>query len=58
MNQYSYNGSATYFGRLSFQLQIEKKQMLFTVINLNTVHTGVFTYQAINFVWIVCPKSS
>ena len=44
-NQYSYNGSFTFFDRLSFWVQIEKKQTPSTVFKLNTVHTGVFTYQ-------------
>ena len=45
LNQNSYNGSFTIFDTLSFQNQIKKKQMPFTVTKLNTVHTGVFTYQ-------------
>ena len=45
LNKYSCNGSFTYFDRLSFQVQIEKKQTPFSVTKLNTVHTGVFTHQ-------------
>ena len=44
LNQFCKNASLTFFGRLSFQVQIEKKHMPFTVSKLNTVHTGVFTY--------------
>ena len=52
LNQYACNGSFSYFDRLSFQLQIEKKQTPFTVTNLNTAHTGVFTYQPDECDWI------
>ena len=48
LNQYSQNGSFTYFDRLSFQVQINKKQTSFTVTKLNTLHTGVFTYRQKN----------
>ena len=44
-NQYSYIDSFTLFLRLNFQVQIEKKQTLFNVTKLNTVHNGVFTYK-------------
>ena len=44
LKQSFYNGSFKYFGRMGFQVQIEKKQTPFTVTKLNTVHTGVFTY--------------
>ena len=51
LNQYTYNGSFTYFDRLSFPVQIQKNQTLFTVTKLNTVHTGVFTYQPNTIDW-------
>ena len=43
LNQYSSNGSVTYFDSLIFQAQFEKKQTEFTLTMLNTVYTGVFT---------------
>ena len=52
LNQYAYNGSFNDFDRLSFQVQIEKEEMPFTVTNLNTVHIGVFTYQPKHYDWI------
>ena len=48
----------TYSGRLRFQAQIEKKQMLFTVTKLNTLQTGVFTYQPNKSDWIFGPDFS
>ena len=58
MNQNSHNGSLIYFDRLSFYVQMEKKQNPFSVIKLNTKHADVFTYQTINYVWITDPKNS
>ena len=52
LNQYSYRGSFTYFDTLGFQVEIEKKQTPFTITKLNTVHTGVFTYQPAKYEWI------
>ena len=51
LNQHFYNSSLNYFDRLSFQVQIEKKQTSFTVTNLNTVLIGVFNYQTNNYDW-------
>ena len=45
LNEYSYYGSFTYSEKLSFQIEIEMKQVPFTPIKLNTVGNGVFTYQ-------------
>ena len=53
-----YNGFFANSERLSFHVQIEKKQMPFTVIKLNTVHTGVFCYQPNNYDWITSTKNS
>ena len=58
LNQHFYNGSFTYLDRLSVQAQIEKEQMRVTVTNLNTIHTGVFTYQPNKYDWIFCPELS
>ena len=38
-------GSFRTFDRSSFLVEIEKKESSYTVNKLNTVHTGVFTYQ-------------
>ena len=58
LNQYLYNGSFTYFIRLSFQVQTEKKKTQFTVTELNTVDTGVFTYQPNKYDWITSTANS
>ena len=42
-NKYFYNGCFTYFDRLNFQGQNEKKQTSVTVTEVNTVNTAVFT---------------
>ena len=47
VNQFSCKGSITFSDRLSFCVQIEKKQTQFSVTKLNTVHTGVLTNQII-----------
>ena len=44
LNQFSYNGSFSYFAKLSFQVQIEKRKTPITVTKLNVVNTGVLTY--------------
>ena len=44
LKQYSYSGSVAFFDRLRFQVQIEKKQLPFTVTKLKNVHNGVFTH--------------
>ena len=49
LNQYFYNGSFTYFDGLSFQVQIEKKQLPSTVTKLNTVQIGISTDQPSNY---------
>ena len=58
LNQYSLYGSFTYFNRLRFQVQTEKKQNLFTETRLNTVHTGVFTYQSKQYKYNTGPSKS
>ena len=58
LNQYFYIGSFIYFDRLSFQVQIEKKQKLFTVTKLKTVHGGVITYQPKKYGLTTCFDSS
>ena len=58
LNQYSYCGSFTYFDGQSFQVQIEKKQTPFTPTKLNTVPTGVFTYQPNSYDWIIRTENS
>ena len=58
LNQYFYNCSFTCLDGLRFLVQNEKnEQMPFSVTNLTTVHTVVFTYQPINYDWYVSPKS-
>ena len=57
INQYSNKGAFTFFDRLTFEVQIEKRQTPFTVINLNTVNTGVFTYQPKNYDWITSTET-
>ena len=42
-NQFNQKGSFTYFDRLSFHVQNEKKHFPFSVTKLNIVHTGVFS---------------
>ena len=54
----SYNGSFTYSVRLSFQVQIEQEQYLFTITKLKTVRTGVFDYQPKITNWIIDPYNS
>ena len=58
LNQYSYKYFFPYFHRLSFQVQIEKKQTPPIVTKFNIVHTGVFTYQPIIYDWITSFASS
>ena len=43
-NRNSFKSSFTYFDRLRFQLQIEKKKVPFAVTKMKTVRTGVFIY--------------
>ena len=50
--------AVTSFEKLSFQIQVEKKQTPFTVSKLNTLHKGVFTDQSINDGWITGPGIS
>ena len=52
INHYSHYSSSYYFDRLSFQVEIEKKQTPFLVTILNTVHTAVFTNQPNSYDWI------
>ena len=40
LNQLSFNGSFTFLDRLSFQVQIDKKQTAFTVGKFTTAHNG------------------
>ena len=58
LNQFFYKGSFTYFDRLSFQVQIEKKQTLFAVTKQKIVQTGVFTYQPKICDWITSTDNS
>ena len=57
-NQFTQNGSFTYFDRLSFHVQNEKKHIPFSVTKLNIVHTGVFVSQPNNYHWITGPENS
>ena len=52
LNQYFYCGFSTDCDTLSFQVQIERTQTLFTVTKLNTVHINVFIYQPKFLIWI------
>ena len=58
LNCYSYKIYFTYFDRITFQVQVEKKQIPITVTKLNIVPTGVITYQHINYDWITGPENS
>ena len=58
LNQFSYNGSFIYFDRLSFQVEIEEEQTPFTVTKMNTVQTGVLTYQLNIYDWITSIANS
>ena len=53
LDQHFYNGFCIFSDGLSFQVQIDKNQLSFTVTELNTVHFGVFTYQLYNYDWVV-----
>ena len=52
MDQQTFNGSFTYSDILHFQGLLEKEEVHLTVTKLNTVLTGVFTYQPDNFIWV------
>ena len=54
--QPTYNGSFSYFDRLTFQVGNEQKQTISLVTKLITVHTGVFTYQPKIIHWIIVPE--
>ena len=58
LNQFFYNASLTYSDRLSFQVEIEKRQWPFTVTKKNTVYTGLFTYQPMKYEWITGTSNS
>ena len=58
LNQKFLNRNVTYFHRMRFQVQIEKKRTPFTVTVLDTVHTGVFTYQPKSYDWITRTANS
>ena len=58
LSQYTYKGSFTYFDRMRFQVQTEKKKTPFTVTEMNFVGTGVFTYQPNNYDWITSTENS
>ena len=45
LNKFPSNLCFTFFDRVNFHVQNEKKQTPVTVTKLNTVHTGVFIYQ-------------
>ena len=51
LNQYSSEGSFTYFDRLSFHDHIEKKRTPITLTKMKTVLTGVFTYKTSIYDW-------
>ena len=57
-NQFTQKGSFTYFDRLGFHVQNEKKHIPFSLINLNKVHTGVFVYKPFIYHWITGPEKS
>ena len=50
LNQFSQKGSFTFYDRLNFEKQIEKKPTASIVTKLITSHTGVFTYQRRKYV--------
>ena len=58
LNQKFLNRNVTCFHRMRFQIQIEKKRTPFTVTVLDTVHTGVFTYQPKSYDWITSTANS
>ena len=57
-NQCTRNGCFTYFDRLGFPVQKEKKHNPISVTNLNSVHTGVFVYKLFLSHWITGPEKS
>ena len=56
--QNTFFGFLTFFDRLSFQVQTRKNRTPVNVIKLNTVNSGVFTYQPNNYDWTTSTEKS